>query len=168
MNSLSRRGPTMADDDERPYKVGFGNPPAATRFKPGQSGNPKGRPRGSKNFDTALVDELNARLTVTENGKRRKITKRQAIAKQVVNKAASGDPKATVIVVNEVRRIEAPSNGDVSASQTLSPEDQLTLEGITNRFRLLIAEEPTDANSPAPYDETPSDPSPETDIEESK
>jgi hypothetical protein len=74
-----------------PFEVGFGRPPRSTRFKPGQSGNLNGRPRGAKNFAIAIGQELDSRVTVSENGRRRRISKREVIAKHLVNKAASGD-----------------------------------------------------------------------------
>jgi hypothetical protein len=43
--SGDRRGDEIKGGDEKPYRVGYGRPPLATRFKPNQSGNPKGRPR---------------------------------------------------------------------------------------------------------------------------
>src|SRR5947207_10144490 len=81
----------MAKRDNGSYEVGFGKPPRSTQFKPGESGNPAGRPRGAKNFATALEGELRAPVIVTENGRRKRISKGQVIAKHIVNKAASGD-----------------------------------------------------------------------------
>ena len=81
----------MAESGEPPYDVGYAKPPSRTRFKPGQSGNPRGRPRGAKNFVTAIEGELRARVTVTENGRRKRVTKREVIAKRLVNRAAEGD-----------------------------------------------------------------------------
>jgi Family of unknown function (DUF5681) len=59
------------------YEVGYGKPLRETRFKQGQSGNVRGRPRGSKNLATVMLKELSERLTISENGRRRKITKRK-------------------------------------------------------------------------------------------
>jgi hypothetical protein len=74
--------------------VGYGKPPKASQFKKGMSGNPKGRPPGALNFATVLQRALREKVTVTENGRRRVITKLVAAVKQLVNKAASGDQRA--------------------------------------------------------------------------
>lgn len=72
--------------------IGYGKPPMHTRFKPGQSGNVKGRPRESKNLTTTMTKELNQKVTISENGRRKKITMREAITKQALNKAAGAIP----------------------------------------------------------------------------
>jgi hypothetical protein len=71
-------------------EVGFGKPPAHTRFAKGRSGNPRGRPKGSSNLATLLEQELNAPVPINENGQRKTVTKLHAAVKQLVNKAASG------------------------------------------------------------------------------
>ena len=76
------------DNDESDFPIGYKNPPRETRFKPGQSGNPSGRPK--KNTITlaeAIARELNTSVTVTEGGKSKKMTKLDAIAKQQTIKA---------------------------------------------------------------------------------
>jgi hypothetical protein len=74
----------MPADDERDYEVGYGKPPRHTRFELGRSGNPRGRPGGSKNLLTLLNEALSEPVIVVENGRRRKIAKRQAIITQLV------------------------------------------------------------------------------------
>ncbi len=73
------------------YEVGYGKPPAHTQFKKGQSGNPRGRPKGSLNIATTLKRELASRVTVTENGRQKTLTKGEATIKQLVNRSAQGD-----------------------------------------------------------------------------
>ncbi len=73
------------------YPVGYGKPRRDSQFKKGRSGNPSGRPRGSRNWDTLIYGALEARVVVHKDGRRKTITKREAIAIQLVNKAVSGD-----------------------------------------------------------------------------
>ena len=81
----------MPNDDE---SVGYKNPPSNSRFRKGVSGNPRGRPKGSRNLATLMKRALREKVAVQENGKRKLITKSEAIVKQFVNKAASGDLRA--------------------------------------------------------------------------
>jgi len=92
---------------EREYAVGKGKPPERTRFKKGQSGNPKGRPPNSKNSATLLNEALSELVVITENGQRKSITKK-AIVKQIVNKAASGDYRSIqLLLLNQIPLVEA-------------------------------------------------------------
>ena len=69
---------------------------------------PKGRPRGSKNAATLLQEALSEQVVISENGRRRTITKKEAIVTQIVNKAASGDHRAIqLLLVNQIPLIEA-------------------------------------------------------------
>jgi hypothetical protein len=96
----------MGPENERDYEVGYGKPPRHTRFKKGQSGNPRGRPKESKNLATLLKEALNEPVIVAENGGRRKITMREAIIKQLVKRSATADLRATKILLDLVRDIE--------------------------------------------------------------
>src|SRR5215813_1305344 len=96
----------MPPETRRGYEVGFGKPPAHSRFKKGQSGNPRGRPPGAKNLKTLLYEALNERVIVAENGRRRKISKLLAIIKQVINQSAKPDWRYTKILLDIIRDIE--------------------------------------------------------------
>lgn len=112
---MKRRWP-MPDQDE--YQVGYGKPPKATQFKKGQSGNPKGRKKGSKNLKSALESALGEKVRITVNGVSRLITKMDAIVIQMTNKAASGDLRATHELINLLQAL----GREEKASQTDEPE----------------------------------------------
>jgi uncharacterized protein DUF5681 len=117
---------------ERQYIVGKGKPPEHTRFQKGQSGNPTGRRKGSKNVATLLKQVLNERVIVTENGKRRRITKLEAMLKQLANKAASGDHCAIKMLMPLAETCIAPSS---AASDSAAP---LLLPSATERKALAL------------------------------
>ena len=86
--------------------AGYCNPPEHTRFKTGQSGNPRGRPKGTLNMATVLERTLREKVVINENGKRKTITKLEAALKQLTNKAASGELKALQLLAALVRSAE--------------------------------------------------------------
>lgn len=76
------------------YTVGYRKPPKERRFKKGQSGNPKGRPKKvvkSESFYKLAIDELDTSVTIADQGKNLRLSKRALIVKQIVNKAAKGE-----------------------------------------------------------------------------
>jgi hypothetical protein len=88
----------MSDEDRREYPgddqtVGYGRPPIAARFKPGTSGNPRGRPRGVKSIGKLLEEALARRVTVQEGGRARKMRAQDIIIQGLVNEPPAGIPK---------------------------------------------------------------------------
>ena len=88
--SGSARG--IGHDPHRP--VGYRNPPAGTQFKKGRSGNPRGRPRGTKNLSTILTDTLYSQISIRERGRVRKVPMIEAILMRLRKDALEGDAKA--------------------------------------------------------------------------
>ena len=124
----------MPRETPRDYEVGYGRPPRHTRFQKGRSGNPTGRPRGRKNMATLLSAALDASIIVVENGQRKKITKREAIVTQLVNKSASADLKATQIVLAMLGELEALADG-AAASAAFTEADKEIIRRIQARLR---------------------------------
>jgi hypothetical protein len=85
------------------YDIGYRRPPPEGQFKKGQSGNPKGRRKGSANFLTVLERELSQSVVVNENGKKAKITRLEAMVKRMVAGALQGDHKSMVTLVTILR-----------------------------------------------------------------
>jgi uncharacterized protein DUF5681 len=115
------------------YEVGFGKPPAKSRFRKGVSGNPRGKPKGSLNSKTILARAFGEPVVVNQNGKRKKITKREAAYKQLINKGVSGDLRALIEVIKLDRSEPEPTNDSVEAP--LSESDQTIIEGILERIK---------------------------------
>ncbi len=88
---------------EEKEPVGYKKPPRHTQFKPGKSGNPKGRPKKAATLPDVLSKELRTRVPIVNNGKRKKVSLLVAIMKQHLNKAANGDAKAAAMVLNLIR-----------------------------------------------------------------
>lgn len=84
------------------YTVGYGKPPENTKFKKGQSGNPKGRAPASKSLKSALRAELSQRISITEVGKTRKVSKMEALAKRLTAQALKGDARALVELLRQI------------------------------------------------------------------
>ena len=126
----------MPPDKERYYEVGYGKPPRRTRFTKGQSGNPRGRLPGAKNLKTLLSDALNEPVIVAENGGHRKITKRQAIITQLVNRSATADWRAIKILLDMLRDIERQTEPTAPETDNFSEADEKVLEQIKARFSI--------------------------------
>ena len=80
--------------------VGYKRPPRENRFKPGQSGNPNGRPAKVRNLKSDLLDELQEQTAIIEHGQERLISKQRAFIKALVGAAIKGDPRATSTLVS--------------------------------------------------------------------
>lgn len=102
------------------YEVGYRRPPKSGRFKPGKTGNPKGRPKGSRNFLTLLEQELAQSIVVNENGKKKTITRMQAMVKRLVAGALQGDLKSMLTLVEILRRTGRFEETDIDR---LVPDD---------------------------------------------
>jgi hypothetical protein len=113
-------------DSTKDYQVGYGRPPIHTRFKPGQSGNPAGRPKGAQNFATEIAAELKEAILVKEGGITKRVSKRRAMIKRQAERALQGDTRAFSCLVamspgeNPAERAEVPSD--------LEPGDRALIE----------------------------------------
>lgn len=107
----------MAEDGA----VGYGKPPKHTRFKKGQSGNPKGRPKGAKSTQALLEEELGRLVPITENGRIRQTTMRQLIIRSNVAKAAKGSlPHLRWVEENDPARAEGSFNSFLNRDEPLT------------------------------------------------
>jgi hypothetical protein len=119
----------MNNDD----KVGFGRPPKHGRFKPGLSGNPRGRPKRRPTFVDDFKAELREKLSVRENGRERKISKQRALIKALMALALKGNVRAMTAVIASARNFD-PEKDD-QPQPTLDPIDLDLLENFIARER---------------------------------
>jgi hypothetical protein len=131
MSDLSKDRAVKPTDD---YEVGYGKPPRHTRFPKGRSGNPKGRPPRSKNIGTLLTRALNEPVAISENGRRKVITKREAIVAQLVNKSASADLKAMSMLLGLLQQAEGPAPSSGPPSPALADADESVIRSLLERF----------------------------------
>ena len=115
------------------YEVGYGRPPLATRFKPGQSGNPRGRPKGAGNLRTVVAAAARELVEIKENDRPRRITKLEAAVKQLANRAAQGQERATRDFLDLLdaieRRPQAPE------AENLGEDDAKVIADLVRRIR---------------------------------
>lgn len=116
------------------YEVGYGKPPRHSRFEKGRSGNPRGRPKSSKNLATLLTAALDQRISVSENGRRRRITKREAVVAQLVNKSAGADLKAMSMLIGMLQQIERQAEAATAEPRDLTEADELILQSLAERL----------------------------------
>ena len=116
------------------HKVGYGKPPKNSQFKPGQSGNPKGRPKGTNNLRTDLSEELEEKITVKEGGQHLVISKQRAMLKSLMAKSIQGDITAARALINLIVGIEQ-ADAERSVVLTTTAEDLEILEAFRERVR---------------------------------
>ena len=126
----------MPDDEKSDYKVGYKRPPLHTRFQKGQSGNPRGRPKGSKNFSTLLAEALNEPVIVTEDGRRRRISKRELGVRQLANKFAMAEAQATKILLGlMLERERLAAAAQPAERPSFGADDEKVIANLLKRLR---------------------------------
>jgi hypothetical protein len=134
-------------DNEPPDEVGYGKPPKSGMFKKGQSGNPKRRPKGSKNLATVVLRESRQVVRVNSPRGTRTVTKLEAAVMQLGNKAAQGDLRSQRELLSQVRMAEEVSNS-VVPPQTSHEIDQKIMENLRRRMEKITAEATSTKSEP--------------------
>lgn len=128
-------------DGASPGAVGFGKPPAHARFKPGQSGNPKGRPKGIKNLKTIARREFEQKIEVREGQRVREITKKEAFVKGTINRALQKGGKDSDTAFRLLAEIEGDAEAASAPSIPLNQDEEEVLAAYKARLRREIEEE---------------------------
>jgi hypothetical protein len=120
---IRRRARVSHNNSSGSYETGYGKPPKQHQFKPGQSGNPRGRPKGSKNTSTIIDEILNRKVRIrTERGVR-KITVHEAMLTGIADQGLKGDTKSAAFLFDRKERAEAA--GDQPNTETMPDEREI-------------------------------------------
>lgn len=131
----------MSDHDERKDdeehegeddKGGYGNPPKHSRFIPGKSGNPRGRPKGSKNLKTLLREIFREEIPITIDGRTRKVPALLVAVLKLRIKAFEGNDRSLREFVDMGWKYVGDSE-DEQAEDTISPEAEAILQRFVER-----------------------------------
>ena len=129
--------------------MGFGKPPKSKQFRKGKSGNPKGRPKGARNFNTDLQKVLDGKVTVTENGKPKKVSSQFAAMMRLREKALGGDLRAMALFISLAQ--QSAADKEAAGSERLFNDVE---EDILQRY-VKDMREP--ASNKGPDEEEPED-----------
>jgi len=117
--------------DQSTYEVGYKKPPKSTQFKKGDRANPFGRPKGTKNLKTDLLEELQEKITVQTGGKPIEVSKQRAFLKKLMAQALTGDTRAAAQIITLSLKLLADLPPD--ATPTLGPSDTAILQNYLAR-----------------------------------
>lgn len=121
-----------SDDD-----AGYGKPPKAHRFKPGKSGNPKGRPKGAKSEATILMEILNQKIPLRQGGKVRKITILEGIFHKLAEDSLKGNTKSAAFVLNRLAAIASTAGTEAEFNQ----DDKAVLDAYVRNVKSKLSDE---------------------------
>ncbi|MCB9988263.1 MAG: hypothetical protein H6868_02890 [Rhodospirillales bacterium] len=143
-DGTSRIIPLDPEPDDLPadYEVGYGKPPVKNQFKPGESGNPKGRPPRSENFKTIAREILDEQISIQQNGRRRTVTTRRALVMALIAAAMKGDRKA----MEMLKSMDADVEDFMAKNQQTSTELTAGDQEILNSYSARIASNNTEGN----------------------
>ena len=123
-------------DENAPYAVGYGKPPSEGRFQKGRSGNPKGRPKGSKNLAMIVLKESRQKVRINSSRGTRTVTKAEATVMQVANKSIQGDLRAARDFIDLIGRSEESAISGPGSLQ-ISELDRQVMENLRRRMTSL-------------------------------
>ncbi len=122
MKTRKRQRPKSPETD---YEIGYCKPPAASRFKPGQSGNPKGRPKKQSSSSNVLENALRRKVRIIENGLEQRCENIEVLFRSLVSRAIKGDNRATQLLVQLIEKWQiAPPKPKVTGIKRVIVHDR--------------------------------------------
>ena len=120
------------------YEVGYGKPPKSTRFQPGQSGNPRGRPKGTKNLKTDLIEELHETIEIREGNRTRKVTKHRPFDNALSTGSIKGNARSASPLLSTMIRVLDTGANDIEASDEITADEAEILRDFEARLRRRV------------------------------
>jgi hypothetical protein len=131
------------------YAIGYGRPPISSQFQPGSSGNPKGRPKGTRNASSMARDALERTVYVKVKGTSRRMSVRKAAYLRLAERAVAGDAKAFDYLL-ALEREERPPGSDQAEAQRSAAKDLAILQDFFDRRRASSPQHEPDAQPRGP------------------
>ena len=108
--------------------VGYGRPPKSTQFKPGISGNPKGRPKGSRPVGSLLQDIIQQKIAVTENGKTRRLPVIEIMLRRLANNAMRGEQRSVKFLLSLLEHYGDSTQTTLQLGELLAEDTEILAE----------------------------------------
>ena len=134
-NRIKKSEGTSSRHSERAYLVGYRRPPVTSRFQPGSSGNPKGRPKNSKNLKTLIRQAMTAKISIKEGPNSRRVSKIEGVVLRQLQSALKGDDRSAMAVIKMATQMGFLEDADSNSAEAtaLSASDERILEQLLSR-----------------------------------
>ena len=129
------RGDRFNDVEEKPFRVGYGRPPAETRFKPGISGNPKGRRKKAPSFSEVTEQILDEKIEMRTGDRVLRMSNRQALVRSAIRQALAGKPRLLSVLPAIMRYETETLQGRADANPHFAAEDEAILADFLARHK---------------------------------
>jgi Family of unknown function (DUF5681) len=133
-NKLGKSDQTH-NDKEKPYRVGYGRPPATNRFKPGISGNPDGRRKKAPSFADVTERVLNEKIELRVGDRLLRMSNRDSLVRSAIRQALAGKPRLLTVLPAIMRYERESLQGRADANLSLAAEDEAILADFLARHR---------------------------------
>jgi Family of unknown function (DUF5681) len=151
--SSDRRGNENEVGDEKPYRVGYGRPPLETRFKPNQSGNPKGRPRRPPSWRAVVEKVQEEKVEIRDGDRILRMSNREAVARAAFRRMLNGDPKLMRTIALLMRGEVGLEPPEDERAARVSASDEAILADFMVRYADQANEQIDETAEPAVPDE---------------
>ena len=121
--------------------VGYRRPPKSGRFKKGVSGNPGGRPRGTRNMRSVFRDVMRQKISVTENGRTRKVPALEVMLRRLANEAMRSDPRALRLILPMIERYADAPEAQTGTDELMAEDERILARHLGRRPYALDQED---------------------------